>query len=195
MEWWSFFGCITCIEVQIHVPLFLNSVLDKLFCISKWESYNYEHLQFILGWPSLEKYSITGEALLCCFLEGWFVFTVSNMFDCGEATVHEPRAPLCVAWRRLALLAELNLKWLQWYEIDHVCKCLFVILWDLGVRMVIVYLLVRFCMTPISFSLWAQIWIGSFLGRMMNHLSFIIAFCIWHYVKVLIYVSKPVLIF
>lgn len=122
MEWWSYFGCITCIEEQIHVPLFLNSVLDKLFCISKWESYNYEHLQFILGWPSWEKYSITGEALLCCFLEGWFVFTVSNMFDCGEVTVHEPRAPLCVAWRRLALLAELNLKWLQWYEIDHVCN-------------------------------------------------------------------------
>lgn len=51
---------------------------------------------------------------------GWFVFIVFKMFDCGEATEHEHKAPLCFCLKDVGLTGRVEVKMAQWYEIDNV---------------------------------------------------------------------------
>ncbi|KAG6783881.1 hypothetical protein POTOM_009563 [Populus tomentosa] len=42
-----------------------------------------------------------------------------QMFDCGEATEHEHRAPLCFCLKDVSLTGRVEVKMAQWYEIDN----------------------------------------------------------------------------
>lgn len=50
---------------------------------------------------------------------GWFSFIVFKMFDCGEATEHEHRAPLLFCLKDVSLTGRVEVKMAQWYEIDN----------------------------------------------------------------------------
>jgi len=41
------------------------------------------------------------------------------MFDCGEATEHEHRAPLLFCLKDVSLTGRVEVKMAQWYEIDN----------------------------------------------------------------------------